>query len=311
MLEFPLEIETFAPGVVLVLVVCHTPKTFINLYESYQVWYLRFSTFFRPTRYYYLVFSSFSHPDDMFAAAIDVMNKNEKYWHISVCACTRRSNKAGLSAKFQSESNLTRGLNRTMADGNWYMSPHHVENRQFIYIYIYISNIELSLTAKKRHDCLSNLTWNTRWSSLGSCSMSPCGGGSWSSKGRFFKKLFLCIKFTSPPQCTLHTKKTYSLSNPGLKQTYLFVLLFKILDVTCNVFILRCSHLLLTLSSAVNIVIYSFKAAFHIYLYIYLCLHFHLFLASHICNCAKQIGLQVSGSFETFLHHQHWGAFDD
>ena len=25
------------PGVVLVLVVCHTPKTFINLYESYQV----------------------------------------------------------------------------------------------------------------------------------------------------------------------------------------------------------------------------------------------------------------------------------
>ena len=31
---------TILPGVVLVLVVCHTPKTFINLYESYQVTHL-------------------------------------------------------------------------------------------------------------------------------------------------------------------------------------------------------------------------------------------------------------------------------
>ena len=118
------------------------------------------------------------------------------------------------------------------------------------------------------------------------------------------KYFFWCTKFTSPLN-VLCTPKTYSLLNPGLRQTSFFVLLFQILDVTCNVLILRCSHLLLTLSSAVNIVIYSFKATFYIYLYIYLCLQFHLFLASHICNCAKQIGLQVPGSFETFLHHQH------
>ena len=93
--------------------------------------------------------------------------------------------------------------------GNGYMSPHHVENRQYIYIQYWAV-----IDSKKRHDCLSNLTWNTRWSSLGSCSMSPCGGGSWSSKGRFLKNFFWCTKFTSPLN-VLCTPKNIFIIKPG------------------------------------------------------------------------------------------------
>ena len=178
MFEFPLEIETFCPrssscaGGLPHTKDFHQPLWILsglifeifNLFSAHQVLVFSIFQLHKGNRNVWdkieFITSSFSHPDDMFAAAIGVMNKNEKYWHISVCACTRRSNKAGLSAKFQSESNLTRGLNRTMADGNWYMSPHHVENRQFIYIYIYLYNQYWAVIDNKKKGMTACQIWH-------------------------------------------------------------------------------------------------------------------------------------------------------
>ena len=193
MFEFPLEIETFCPrssscaGGLPHTKDFHQPLWILsglifeifNLFSAHQVLVFSIFQLHKGNRNVgdkiEFLTSSFSHPDDMFAAAIGVMNKNEKYWHISVCACTRRSNKAGLSAKFQSESNLTRGLNRTMADGNWYMSPPHVENRQFIYIYLYnqywavIDNKKKGMTACQIwHETLDGPVWGAAvWALVG------------------------------------------------------------------------------------------------------------------------------------------------
>ena len=222
MFEFPLEIETFCPrssscaGGLPHTKDFHQPLWILsglifeifNLFSAHQVLVFSIFQLHKGNRNVWdkieFITSSFSHPDDMFAAAIGVMNKNEKYWHISVCACTRRSNKAGLSAKFQSESNLTRGLNRTMADGNWYMSPPHVENRQFIYIYLYnqywavIDNKKKGMTACQIwHETLDGPVWGAAvWALVGE-DLDQVRGG-------FLRKLFLCINFTSPPQCTFH-----------------------------------------------------------------------------------------------------------